>query len=171
MGLVWCNIKALLVLLLNQFLCSYIFFNILVQNSSRLENIKGSQCSVCETVMGKMLQSLVSSPVTWKGNSIDIGQWSVPKAPFRNCESSTGVHVHLLIKDQAFNLSIQALLTMLSISEIATQVYFTTMTVSSNQICVPYPFGSTLSTSHVILRKRRRALLSESLEVLNYCRI
>lgn len=147
----WCNIKALLVLLLNQFLCSYVFFNIFVQNSSRLENLKGSQCFGCETVMGRMLQSLLSSPVTWKGNSIDIGPWSGPKAPFQNCESSTGVHVHLLIKDQAFNLSIQALLTMLSISEIATQVYFTTMTVSSNQICVPYPFRSTLSTSHVIL--------------------
>lgn len=77
------------------------------------------------------------------------------------------MHVHLLIKDQAFNSPMQATLTMFSISEMTTKVCFATMiVVSSSPNCVPY-----LCASHLILQKRRRVLLSNILKILNYCRI
>lgn len=69
--------------------------------------------------------------------------WSIhPEETSKKSESvhcGGRVHIHLLIKYQAFNLSKQGPSTMFSISEMATKVCFATMTVVfSSPNCVPF---------------------------------
>lgn len=80
--------------------------------------------------------------------------WSISrKASPIDCDSAQqGVLILLLIKDLTFSVSIQAISTMFSISEIVTRVYFATIiAVPSSHNYVPFPAMATLSASHMIL--------------------